>query len=70
MNSATLLAKLWNDTANLGVFWRKDEGLADSDNLPPPAVTARETVEDLEAAPERSRLIAADWGGTSAERTD
>jgi type I restriction enzyme M protein len=54
------------DKASLDVFWLKDESLADSDNLPAPDVIAQEIVEDLEAALEQFRLIAADLsaGGT------
>ena len=55
------------DKASLDIFWLKDESLADSDNLPPPEVIAREIVEDLEAALEQFRLIASDLG---ADTTD
>lgn len=48
------------DKASLDIFWLKDDSLADSDNLPPPAVIAQEIVEDLQAALEQFRLIAAD----------
>ncbi|MBL8515935.1 MAG: SAM-dependent DNA methyltransferase [Betaproteobacteria bacterium] len=50
------------DKASLDIFWLKDDSLADSDNLPPPDVIAQEIVEDLEAALEQFRMIAADWG--------
>ena len=50
------------DKASLDIFWLRDESLADSDNLPPPEVIAQEIVEDLEAALEQFRLIAADLG--------
>ncbi|HNH36451.1 MAG TPA: hypothetical protein PK375_11080, partial [Rhodocyclaceae bacterium] len=50
------------DKASLDIFWLKDESLADSDNLPPPDVIAQEIVEDLEAALEQFRLVAADLG--------
>lgn len=50
------------DKASLDIFWLKDESLADSDNLPAPEVIAQEIVEDLEAALEQFRLIAADLG--------
>lgn len=46
--------------ASLDILWLKDESLADSDNLPPPDVIAQEIVEDLGAALEQFRLIAAD----------
>ena len=41
--------------------------LADSDNLPPPDVIAQEIVDDLEAALEQFRLIAADLGPENAQ---
>ncbi len=50
------------DKASLDVFWLKDDSLADSDNLPPPDVIAREIVDDLEAALEQFRY---DCGGYS-----
>ncbi|MDP3133356.1 MAG: N-6 DNA methylase, partial [Burkholderiaceae bacterium] len=56
---AELLAR---DKASLDIFWLKDDSLADSDNLPPPGVIAQEIVEDLQAALEQFRLIAADMG--------
>jgi type I restriction enzyme M protein len=54
---AELMAR---DKASLDIFWLKDDALADSDNLPPPEVIAQEIVDDLEAALEQFRLIAAD----------
>ena len=48
------------DKASLDIFWLRDESLADSDNLPPPDVIAREIIDDLEAALEQFRLIEAD----------
>jgi hypothetical protein len=54
------------DKASLDIFWLKDESLADSDNLPPPEVIAQEIVDDLEAALEQFRLIAADLNGAEA----
>ena len=42
------------------IFWLKDDSLADSDNLPAPGVIALEIVEDLQAALEQFKLIAAD----------
>ena len=50
------------DKASLDIFWLKDESLADSDSLPAPEVIAQEIVDDLEAALEQFRLIAADLG--------
>ena len=38
------------DKVSLDLTWLRDESLADSENLPPPDVLAREIVEDLEAA--------------------
>ena len=50
------------DKASLDIFWLKDESLEDSDNLPEPGVLAAEIVEDLQAALEQFREIAADLG--------
>ena len=50
------------DKASLDIFWLKDESLADSDSLPAPEIIAQEIVDDLEAALEQFRLIAADLG--------
>lgn len=38
------------DKASLDIFWLKDKSLEDPDNLPNPAVLAREIVESLESA--------------------
>ena len=59
---AELIAR---DKASLDIFWLRDESLADSDNLPAPEVIAQEIVEDLEAALEQFRLIAADLNSSS-----
>ena len=56
------------DKASLDIFWLKDESLEDSDNLPAPDVIAQEIVEDLEAALEQFRLIAADLGSDTSEK--
>jgi type I restriction enzyme M protein len=53
------------DKASLDIFWLRDDSLVDSDNLPPPAVIAREIIEDLEAALEQFRLIEADLADQS-----
>ncbi|MCX6680490.1 MAG: hypothetical protein NTX42_09045 [Methanothrix sp.] len=45
------------DRASLDIFWLKDESLEDSDNLPDPAILAREIVESLESALEQFRGI-------------
>jgi type I restriction enzyme M protein len=50
------------DKASLDIFWLKDESLEDSENLPLPEVIAQEMIEDLEAALEQLRAIAADLG--------
>ena len=50
------------DKASLDIFWVKDESLSESENLPAPEVIAQEIVEDLEAALEQFREIAADLG--------
>ncbi|MCZ7560801.1 MAG: type I restriction-modification system subunit M [Burkholderiaceae bacterium] len=56
------------DKASLDIFWLRDESPADSDNLPPPNVIAREIVDDLEAALEQFRLIADDLGQSSTDQ--
>jgi type I restriction enzyme M protein len=48
------------DKASLDIFWLRDESLEESDNLPDPDVLAQEIVDDLEAALEQFREIAAD----------
>ena len=53
-------ALIARDKTSLDIFWLKDDSLADSDNLPPPAVIAQEIVEDLQAALEQFKLIAGD----------
>ena len=45
------------DKASLDIFWLKDESLEDSNNLPDPAILAREIVESLETALEQFRGI-------------
>jgi len=45
------------DKASLDIFWLKDESLEDSDNLPYPAILAREIVASLETALEQFRGI-------------
>ena len=47
-------------TANLDIFWLKDESLEDSANLPDPDVIAAEIVEDLQAALAQFAEIATD----------
>jgi len=46
------------DKVNLDIFWLKDEGLEDLDNLPAPSVIAAEIVDNLEAALEQFRSVA------------
>jgi type I restriction enzyme M protein len=47
------------DKLNLDIFWLKDDGHIDPDSLPPPDEVAAEIVENLEAALERFRKVAA-----------
>jgi type I restriction enzyme M protein len=54
------------DKTSLDIFWLKDDSLADSDNLPAPAVIAQEIVEDLQAALEQFKLIAGDFEAASS----
>ena len=56
--------------ANLDIFWLRDESLEESDNLPDPDVLAQEIVEDLEAALEQFREIAADLRANSVSEQD
>ena len=53
---------LQRDKLNLDIFWLKDESLDDADSLPPPDVIAAEIVENLEAALQRFRSVAARLG--------
>jgi type I restriction enzyme M protein len=55
------------DKASLDIFWLRDEGLEDTDNLPPPAVIAAEIVEDLEAALAEFAELAVSLGGEVEE---
>ncbi|MDE2324276.1 MAG: N-6 DNA methylase, partial [Betaproteobacteria bacterium] len=55
------------DKASLDIFWLKDESLSDADNLPAPEVIAVDIVNDLEAALEQFRLMAADLAGADLE---
>jgi type I restriction enzyme M protein len=48
------------DKLNLDIFWLKDDSLEDLDSLPEPDVLAAEIVENLEAALEQFRSVAAD----------
>ena len=54
------------DKASLDLFWLRDDNMAESDNLPAPEVIAQEIVDDLEAALEQFRLIAADLGSEAS----
>ena len=47
------------DKVNLDIFWLKDEGQVDPNSLPPPDEIAAEIVENLEAALEKFRKVAA-----------
>ena len=48
------------DKLNMDIFWLKDESLEDIDALPEPDVIASEIVENLEAALEQFRSVAAE----------
>jgi type I restriction enzyme M protein len=48
------------DKINLDIFWLKDESLEDAENLPAPDIIAAEIVENLEAALEQFRGVAAE----------
>lgn len=53
---------LARDKVNLDIFWLKDASLDDPDLLPPPEEVAAEVVENLEAALDRFRKVAAMLG--------
>jgi hypothetical protein len=57
---------LFRKMASMDIFCIKDDSLADSDNLPAPAVIAQEIVEDLQAALEQFKLIAGDLEAASS----
>jgi type I restriction enzyme M protein len=48
------------DKLNLDIFWLKDDSLEDIDSLPAPDIIAAEIVENLEAALEQFRSVAAE----------
>lgn len=51
------------DKLNLDIFWLKDDGLEDLDNLPEPDVLAAEIVENLESALEQFRSVSQELDG-------
>jgi type I restriction enzyme M protein len=51
---------LKRDEINLDIFWRKDEALENSANLPAPKIIAADIVEDLQAALAQFAEIASD----------
>ncbi len=53
------------DKLNLDIFWLKDDSLEDLDSLPEPDVLAAEIVENLEAALEQFRSVAAELADVS-----
>lgn len=58
------------DKVNLDIFWLKDDSLEDADSLPPPDVIAAEIVENLEAALEEFRGVAAELGAEVPEEAE
>jgi type I restriction enzyme M protein len=54
------------DKLNLDIFWLKDESLGNHDDLPAPDVIAAEIVENLEAALEAFKDVAAGLPGAKA----
>ena len=60
MTEATLLDQTVQALRAQGLHGDEDESLSDADNLPAPELIAAEIVDDLEAALEQFRLIAAD----------
>ena len=57
------------DKASLDIFWLRDESLEELDNLPDSNFLVQKIVEDLEAALEQFREIAADLGAEESEIT-
>lgn len=53
------------DKCSLDLFWRKDESLEASENLPAPEIIARDIVEDIRAALEQFESVALDLGDNS-----
>ena len=51
------------DKVNLDIFWRKDDALEESANLPAPEIIAADIAADLEAALEQFATIAEDLNG-------
>jgi type I restriction enzyme M protein len=51
--SFTYAELMQRDKVSLDIFWLKDESLEDSENLPDPALLARDIVENLESALEQ-----------------
>lgn len=58
------------DKVNLDITWLKDPSLEDADSLLPPAVIAREIVEDLQAALSEFAAIAEALGETGTEAVE
>lgn len=56
--------------ANLDIFWLRDESLADSESLPPPAEIARKIIEDLEADLAQFRLIEMDLAAPDGDSVE
>lgn len=51
---------LKRNKVTLDIFWLKDQGLEDSENLPDPDVLAREIADDLQTPLDQFLSIAAD----------
>ena len=51
------MKKLLRNNNNLNIFWLKDESLEDTENLPDPAILARDIAENLESALEQFKGI-------------
>ena len=52
------------DKASLDIFWLKDDSLDNLDEIPTPDVLQQEIIENLEAALESFRNVAAGLRGT------
>ena len=58
------------DKVNLDIFWLRDESLEDIENLPPPDEFAIEIIDNLEAALEEFRGVAAELGAEVEEAAE
>ncbi|MEP4380732.1 MAG: class I SAM-dependent DNA methyltransferase [Alphaproteobacteria bacterium] len=58
------------DKLNLDIFWLRDDSIENTDDLPPPDVIAVEIIDNLEAALEEFRGVAAELGADVNEAAE